>query len=66
MLFFLLLHEEKINKSKTTALSYFDDLKKTQQGHGGKNWCYTERFMSLALSNIRTTAFCFENTVLLK
>ena len=56
----------KISKSKTTILAYFDNLKKKQQNQGGKNWCYTESFMSLTISNIRTTAFCFENIKLLK
>ena len=57
---------KKINKSKITALSCFDNLKKKQQNQGTKNWCYTERFMSLTISNIRTTAFYFENIKLLK
>ena len=34
--------KEKIIKSKTTTLAYFDNLKKNQQNQGGKNWCYTE------------------------
>ena len=34
---FLLPHEEKINKSKTTTLTHFDNLKKKQQDQGGKN-----------------------------
>ena len=58
--------KEKISKSKITALTYFDNLKKKQQDQGGKNWCYTESFMSLTISNLRTTAFCFENTKRLK
>ena len=45
---------------------HFDNLKKRQQDQDGKNWCYTESFMSLTISNLRTTAFCFENTNLLK
>ena len=39
---------------------YFDNLKKNQQNQGGKNWCYIEYFMSLIISNFRTTASCFE------
>ena len=58
--------KEKISKSKITALTYFDNLKKKQQDQGSKNWCYTESFMSLTISNLRTTAFCFENTKRLK
>ena len=58
--------KEKISKSKTTTLMHFDNLKKRQQDQDGKNWCYTESFMSLTISNLRTTAFCFENTNLLK
>ena len=59
-------NKEKISKSKTTTLTYFDNLKKKQQDQGGKNWFQTENFMSLTISNLRTTAFCFENTKLLK
>ena len=40
--------------------------KQFNKNQGGKNWCYTENFMSLTISNLRTTAFCFENTKLLK
>ena len=58
--------KEKISKSKTTTLTYFDNLKKRQQDQHGKNWRYSESFMSLTISNLRTTAFCFENTKLLK
>ena len=43
--------QEKISKSKTTTLAYFDNLKKKQQDQGSKNWCYTESFMSLTISN---------------
>ena len=43
----------------------FDNLRKKQQDHGSKN-DHTESFMSLTTSNLRTTAFCFENTELLK
>ena len=57
--------KKKISKSKTTILTYFDNLKKKQQDHGSKNWCYTESFNSLTISNLRTAAFCFENTKLL-
>ena len=50
----------KISKSKTTTLTYFDNLKKKQQDQGGKGWCYTKSFMSLTISNLRATAFSFE------
>ena len=53
--------EEKITKSKTTTLTYFDNLKKKQQDQSSKSWCCTENFVSLTNSNLRTTAFCFEN-----
>ena len=53
--------EEKICKSKTTTLTYFDSLKKKQQDQGGKSWCCTENFVSLTNSNLRTTALGFEN-----
>ena len=53
--------EEKISKSKTTPLTYFDSLKKEQQDQGGKNWCCTENFVSLTISNLKTAVFCFEN-----
>ena len=43
----------------------FDNLRKKQQDHGSKN-DHTESFMSLTTSNLRTTAFYFENTELLK
>ena len=36
---------EKINKDKTTTLTYFDNLKKKQKDQGGKNWYYTESFV---------------------
>ena len=35
---------EKISKSKTTTLTYFDNLKKKQQDQGGKSWYYTQSF----------------------
>ena len=54
--------KEKISKSETTTLTYFDNLKKKQQDQGSKNWC----FISLTIPNLRTTAFYFENTKLLK
>ena len=56
--------KEKISKNKTTALTFFDNSKKKQQDKGSKNWCYTESFMSLTVSNLRTSVFCFENTKL--
>ena len=55
------VRKKKISKSKTTTLTYFDSLKKKQQDQGGKNWCCTENFVLLTNSNLRTTAFCFEN-----
>ena len=54
--------KEKISKSETRTLTYFDNLKKKQQDQGNQNWC----FISLTISNLRTTAFYFENTKLLK
>ena len=42
-------------------MTYFDSFKKKQQDQGGKNLCCTEYFVSLTISNLRTTAFCFEN-----
>ena len=57
--------KKKNSKSKTATLMCFDNLRKKQQDHGSKN-DHTESFMSLTTSNIRTTAFCFENTELLK
>ena len=57
----------KNSKSKITTLTYFDNLKKKQQDQGGKDWCYTLYcFMSLAITNLRATAFSFENIKLLK
>ena len=35
--------------STTARLTYFDNLKTKQKDQGGKNWCYTERFMSLRI-----------------
>ena len=58
--------KEKNSKSKTTTLTFLYNLKKKQQYQGGKNWCYTESFMLLTISNLRTTAFCFGNIELLK
>ena len=46
---------------KPQHLTYFDNLKKKQQDQGSKSWQYTESFMSLTISNLRTTAFYFEN-----
>ena len=57
---------EGIGKSKTTTLASLYNLKKKQQYQGSKNWCYFESFMLLAVSNLRTTAFCFGNLELLK
>ena len=41
---------EKISKSKTTT---FDNLKKKQQDQGKKNWYYTQKVLSLKISNLR-------------
>ena len=49
--------KEEIGKSKTTTLTFLYNLKKKQQHQGGKNWCYTESFMLLAISNLRTLSF---------
>ena len=57
--------KEKISESRTTTLTYSDNLKKKQQDQGSKNWYYTEGFVTDNL-NLRTIAFCFENTKLLK
>ena len=43
------------------TLVFFDNLKNKQQYQSGENWCYTESFMLLTISNLRTTVFCFEN-----
>ena len=56
----------KVKQQHLNNIVYFDNLKKKQQNHDSKNWCYTESFVSLTISNIRTTAFCFENIKLLK
>ena len=42
---------EKISKSKTTTLTYFDNLKKKQQDQGGKNWYYTQSFATEILKS---------------
>ena len=52
------------SKNKTTTLTYFDNLKKKQQDQSGKSLCYTERLMSVTISNLRTTALYFENKLL--
>ena len=57
---------DKNSKIKTTTLTYFHNLKKKQQDQGGKCWCYAESFMSLTISNLKTTALFFKNTKLLK
>ena len=36
--------KQKITKSKTTTLTYFDKLKKKQQDQDGRNWYYTQGF----------------------
>ena len=58
--------KEKISKSKTITLTFLYNLKEKQQYQGSKNWCYTESFMLLTISNLRTTAFCFGNIEFLK
>ena len=45
---------------------FFDNLKKKQQDQSSKNWCTAETFMSLAISNLRISVFCSENTKLQK
>ena len=47
-------------------LIYCELLFQNQQYQGGKNWGYTENFMLLVVSNLRTTVFCFGNIELLK
>ena len=56
--------KEQNSKIKTTTLMYCDSLKKKQQDKGGKSWCYTVSFMSMTISNLRATTFCFENKLL--
>ena len=46
---------KKNSKSKTTTLRCFDNLKKRQQDQDGKNWCYTERFVT---DNIKSQNYC--------
>ena len=58
--------KEKNSKSKNKTLRYFDNLKKKQQDQSSKNWCYTESFVTDNLKSQNSTAFCFENTKLLK
>ena len=55
----------KRKKKHILVLAYDANFKKKQQDQGGKNWRYTKHFMSLTISNLRTTAFCFENIKLL-
>ena len=45
----------KNSKSKTTTLRCFDNLKKRQQDQGGKNLCYTEKFV---IDNIKSHNYC--------
>ena len=52
----LVVVRTKISKSKTAK----------QQDQGSKTWCYTESFMSLTISNLRTNLLCFKNIELLK
>ena len=50
----------KISKSKTTTLTYFDNLKKKQQDQGSKSRCYT--FMVLKFyvtNNLKSQNYCF-------
>ena len=44
---------------------YFDNLKKNNKINAVKTGV-TESLMSLTISNLRTTVFCFEYTKLLK
>ena len=55
----------KRKKKHILVLAYDANFKKKQQDQGGKNWRYTKHFMSLTISNLTTTAFCFENIKLL-
>ena len=41
---FVAVKKQKITKSKTTTLTYFDKLKKKQQDQDGRNWYYTQGF----------------------
>ena len=52
---------KKKKNQHTLTLAYFDNWKKKQQDQSSKNLCDTESFMSLPISNLRTTVFCFEN-----
>ena len=45
----------KISENKTTTLRCFNNLKKRQQDQGGKNWCYTERFVT---DNLKSQNYC--------
>ena len=47
--------KEKISKSKNPTLRCFDNLKKRQQDQGGKNWCYTKRFVT---DNLKSQNYC--------
>ena len=49
------IRKTKNSKSKTTTLRCFDNLKKRQQDQGGKNLCYTERFV---IDNIKSHNYC--------
>ena len=37
---------ENISKSETTTLTYFDNLKKTQQDQGSKDSCYRKFYVT--------------------
>ena len=58
--------KEKISKSEMTTLTYFDNLKKKKNKINAVKTGVTEGFISLTISNFRTTAFCFEYFKLLK
>ena len=47
------VRKQKISKSKTTALTYFDNLKKKQQDQGGKNWYYIQSLNKTSSRKIR-------------
>ena len=49
--------KKKNRKSKTTTMAFLYNLKKKQPYQGGKNWCCTESFMLMKISNLRTSDF---------
>ena len=52
--------KEKNSQTKTTTLTFLYNLKKKQQYHGCKNWCYTESFKLLIILNLRATRSVLE------